>query len=88
MTPFLFFVAMLGDQPAVSTPAVASDPIKGAKLICREIKMTGSRLRNKRACLTKREWDRMSDDANGTATKEWSTFSKKPERGCTLSGCI
>lgn len=59
------------------------------KVVCKNVKQTGTRVGyDHRVCMPQREWDRMSNDANGTANKEVATFSKQPNRSCTLAGCF
>lgn len=61
-------------QPAA--PATAIDP--GAKMVCKTVTTTGSRLGGKRTCLPKREWDRLHDQTRKDIGDMQDTFSQKP----------
>ena len=67
--------------------SAAMSPLEGLRIVCKSVTATGSRLATQQVCLPKREWARMAEEANDTATKEVMGFSKRPERGCTASGC-
>ena len=71
----IVLAAFLAD-PAPST--AAPTPFKNkdeAKIICRTLIGTGSRLNTQRVCLPKREWDRMSTENSEGLRKKQSEHS-------------
>lgn len=77
--------ALKADSRALAS--VARHPAS-LKVVCKTVRQTGTRVGyDHRVCMPKVEWDRMSEDANGTANKEVGSFSKQPNRGCAASGC-
>ena len=64
-----FVLSFLLLQAAAATPpaaTVVNAPPEDAKIVCRTITATGSRLGGKRVCLSKKEWrrlDRESEEA-------------------------
>lgn len=78
--------SLKADSRVLASAATHPDSLK---VVCKNIKQTGTRVGyDHRVCMPKLEWDRMSDEANGTANKEVGSFSKQPNRGCTASGCF
>lgn len=68
-------------QSAVAAPAptqVVAAPPDDAKIVCKTIGTTGSRLGGKRICASKREWRRMSEEAEKAAREIQDTHSKQP----------
>ena len=69
----LIALAALLAEPAATTPATPT-PFKNkndAKIICRTLVGTGSRLDTQRVCLPKREWDRMyTENSEGLLKKQ------------------
>lgn len=49
-----------------------------ARITCRVVKMTGSRLRSTNLCLPQREWDRMYNDAREEVGELQDNYSKQP----------
>ena len=66
----LFLTLMLLQSTAA--PAQAAQPAPtpdDAKIVCKSINTTGSRLDVKRACMSKKEWRRLQEQ-NAQATRE------------------
>ena len=61
--------------PATTPPAA---PPEDAKITCRSITVTGSRLDTKRVCMSKKEWRRMQDESRATAEDYQNGQSKQP----------
>lgn len=66
--------------PATAKPA--APPPDGAKIICKTIKETGSRLGGTRKCAPKREWDRLAAE-----TEEATRALNKSTRTCSGGPC-
>lgn len=49
-----------------------------ARITCRIVKITGSRLRSRNMCLPQREWDRMYNDAKEEVGELQDNYSKRP----------
>lgn len=67
-------------QSAATTPATtpsADAPPDDAKIVCKTINATGSRLGGKRICASKREWRRMNEEAEKAAREIQDTHSKQ-----------
>ena len=69
--------------PAVATSGIAARetafPLdEEARVTCRIIKMTGSRVRSAKVCLSQREWDRMYNDAREEVGELQDNQSKQP----------
>lgn len=63
-------------------------PHEGLRIVCKSVTGTGSRLSTQQVCMPKREWERMSTDANESLNQRIRTFSTQPNRGCQArSGC-
>jgi hypothetical protein len=72
----IFALAAFLADPAPAT--AAPTPFKNkddAKIICRTLIGTGSRLNTQRVCLPKREWDRMSAENSDGLRKKQSEHS-------------
>ncbi len=67
-------------SPATAKPAVP--PSEGAKIICKTIKPTGSRLGGTRKCAAKREWDRLAAESEEAARE-----LNKSTRTCSGGPC-
>lgn len=70
-------------RPAVVTSGIATRetafPLdEDARITCRIVKMTGSRLRSAKLCLAQREWDRMYNDAREEVGELQDNQSKQP----------
>lgn len=50
-----------------------------ARVTCRIVKITGSRLRSQNLCLPQREWDRMYNDAREEVGELQDNYSKMPK---------
>ena len=50
---------------------------EGSRVICRVLKVTGSRLSSVRTCLPQREWQRMYENTQTEMKELQNTFSKK-----------
>jgi hypothetical protein len=73
MLSLIALAALLAEPAATAAPA-APTPFKNkddAKIICRTLVGTGSRLDTQRVCLPKREWDRMyTENSEGLLKKQ------------------
>lgn len=49
-----------------------------SRMICRVVKITGSRLSSRNLCLAKREWDRMHSDTREEVSDLQDKYSKMP----------
>ena len=69
MASVFFFVAMMAQAAATptSSPAAPVDPLD--KIRCQREIETGSLVKSKRVCHTRREWQRISDDAQAEADR-------------------
>ena len=72
--------------PAVATSGIAARetafPLdEDARITCRIVKVTGSRLRSAKLCLAQREWNRMHNDAREEVGDLQDNYSKRPPRG-------
>ena len=72
--------ALLLAQAAAVAPATASPtPFKktdDAKILCRMVSPTGTRVGSERVCLPKREWQRMWDESRSTTSSMQDHQSK------------
>jgi hypothetical protein len=72
------FLAMMADAAATTAQAaVPADPLD--KVICRRTLETGSLVKGKRVCLTRREWARASEKGRAHAESMQTLIST--ERG-------
>ena len=67
--------AAAATAPAANTPAP-----EDAKVVCKTINLTGSRLDSKRVCMTKAEWRRMNKESE-EATRDIQDSYSKPAEG-------
>jgi hypothetical protein len=73
-------ISLLLLQSAAGVPATAQveeSPSDDAKIVCKTVNTTGSRLGGKRVCASKKEWRRLNDEAEKTAREVQDTFSKQ-----------
>ena len=63
---------------APATPATTAAP-DDAKVVCKTISPTGSRLGGKRVCMTKAEWRRMNKEGEEATRDIQDNYSKSPE---------
>jgi hypothetical protein len=61
-----------------STTEVATASPDDAKIVCKTITATGSRLGGKRICASKREWRRLNEESEKAAREVQDTHSKQP----------
>lgn len=59
-----------------TTEVAAANP-DDAKIVCKTLKETGSRLGGKRICASKQEWRRMNEEAEKAAREIQDTHSKQ-----------
>lgn len=76
-TAFLTLAMMADAATATAQTAVPADPLD--KVICRRILETGSLVKGKRVCLTRREWTRASEKGRERAEEMQTLIST--ERG-------
>ena len=69
-----FFLFQAATVVPVTAPAAATPD--DAKVVCRTIQETGSRLGGKRVCMTKKEWKRMQEEGRAT-TGEYQNHQSK-----------
>ena len=74
---FLLLQAAAAAPEAATQTAAATQP-DDAKIVCRTITGTGSRLGGKRVCLSKKEWRRMDREAEQTTRFYQDNQSKQP----------
>lgn len=75
ITFLLLQAAAAAPEAAAQTAAAQPDD---AKIVCKTINTTGSRLGGKRICLSKREWRRMDKEAEETTRFYQDNYSKQP----------
>ena len=76
----LFVLALLA-QAAAAAPPAAPTPftnLDDAKIVCKTVMGTGSRLNTQRLCMPRREWQRMWDNGKETTAGLQDKFSKRP----------
>ena len=77
MSLMLFVLAFQASAVPVTAPAVA--PVAKPKMICEEVEEMGSRLNNKRICMTRDQWlQRRRDDADDTSRRQTGQQIDKP----------
>lgn len=67
-------------QAAATTPATepaTTTPPDDAKIVCKTVTPTGSRLGGKRVCASKKEWRRMNEEAAKAANDIQNSHSKQ-----------
>lgn len=72
----LFLLQAAAATPAATTEVAAASP-DDAKIVCKTLKETGSRLGGKRMCASKKEWRRMNEEAEKAAREIQDTHSKQ-----------
>jgi hypothetical protein len=72
----LLLQAASGASPATTEIAVARPD--DAKIVCKTVTATGSRLGGKRTCLSKKEWRRLQRDSEDTVREYQDHQSKQP----------
>ena len=79
------FLALLAQAATAASPAPAAPTpftnLDDAKIVCRTIAGTGSRLSTQRLCLPKREWQRMWDNSKETMGSLQNNQSKQYPQG-------
>jgi hypothetical protein len=76
------FLAALLVQAATPAPATTPPtPPADAKLVCRTVLPTGSRLGGKRVCLPKSEWKRLHDGSREEVSELQDRASKQAPAG-------
>ena len=76
-----FILSFLLLQAAAATPPAESQtapPPEDAKVVCKTVTVTGSRLGGKRVCMAKRDWRRMNEQNEQVAREVQDTYSKQP----------
>lgn len=73
-------VIVLSMFQAAATPAITppATPPDDAKIVCRSITVTGSRLDTKRVCMSKKEWRRMHEESRATTEEYQNGQVKQP----------
>jgi hypothetical protein len=71
----ILFQAATAAAPAPTQ--VTSAPPDDAKIVCRTVTPTGSRLGGKRICLSKKEWRRMDRDSEDATRFHQDHYSKQ-----------
>ena len=75
----LMSMILLQATTAAPTAAAqtASAPSDDAKIVCKTIQPTGSRLGGERICLPKREWRRLHESGKEATREMQDTYSKQ-----------
>ena len=77
MSLLLFALAFQASALPAETPAVA--PVAKPKMICEEVEQMGSRLNNKRICMTRELWlQKRNDSQDSTARRQTGQQLDKP----------
>jgi hypothetical protein len=71
----LFLLQSAATPPAAAQPAT---PPEDAKVVCKTVTITGSRLGGKRVSMPKREWGRMNEQNEQAAREVQDNYSKAP----------
>ena len=71
-------VAMLTDVPGAMTAFPLNED---SRIVCRRLKVTGTRLTSQNACLPQREWERMWKDSAEAALKMQDKSTRVRELG-------
>lgn len=79
----IFSLLLLQTAAATSPPAEtqAAPPPDDAKIVCRTITATGSRLGGKRTCLSKKEWRRLDQQSEESTRYFQDNQSKRAGPG-------
>ena len=64
-------------SPAPAAPEIAAGLPDDAKVVCRTVTATGSRLGGKRVCMSKKEWRRMDRESEETTRSFQDRYSKQ-----------
>ena len=73
-------ISLMLMQAAAAAPAASettAPPADDAKIVCKTLKETGSRLAGKRVCATKQEWRRLNEESEKAAREIQDTHSKQ-----------
>jgi hypothetical protein len=79
-----FVLSFLLLQATAATPPIevgTAPPPEDAKIVCKTVTVTGSRLGGKRVCMAKREWRRMNEQNEQAAREIQDNHSKQPGPG-------
>ena len=74
----LMSVFLLQAAAAADPAAIQVTPPDDAKIVCKTITPTGSRLGGKRVCLSKKEWRRMQKESEEATRESQDHQSKMP----------
>ena len=78
------FLALLAQAAATAPATTAPTPftnLDDAKIVCKTVIGTGSRLNTQRLCMPKREWQRMWDNSKQTTAGMQDRYSKQDPSG-------
>jgi hypothetical protein len=78
MSIFITLALLQATTAVAPATQVAVTPPDDAKIVCKTINTTGSRLGGKRMCASKKEWRRMNEEAEKAAREIQDTHSKQP----------
>ena len=73
-----FFLLQAATAAPPATTQVAVTPPDDAKIVCKTVTPTGSRLGGERICLPKREWRRLHESGQEATRDMQDSFSKQP----------
>lgn len=60
---YILAAALAATSMAPAAMAVEKEPSSGDKVVCKNVKMTGTRLGRERVCMTKAQWEKDADEA-------------------------
>jgi hypothetical protein len=72
------FLLQAATAAAPATTEVAVTSPDDARIVCKTLRETGSRLAGKRVCASKREWRRLNEEAEKAAREVQDTHSQRP----------
>jgi hypothetical protein len=78
MSVFLSLFLLQAAGAAGTTPSMTVAPPDDAKIVCKTITPTGSRLGGKRTCLSKKEWRRLQAESEQATRESQDNQSKQP----------
>ena len=80
--PIAAAVAVLAAQPTGATSDNKDDRYDPAKVICKSTKITGTRTRRERTCMTRKQWNDLADRTRAHAEEQvnYSTRLSEPPR--------
>lgn len=78
MLGLIALAALLSEPAAPTAPPTPFTNKDDARVICRDLIGTGSRLNTQRVCLPKREWDRMHTESSEGLRKRQGDYSSLP----------